>query len=130
MKFGAIPLDEAEAVNGLRRELAALPVPTPPPADDDHWKDRGECSSVRAADLREPPAVLATNDGKAAKLAHNHGIAWRTTAEVLREMVVAGTGGLTGEAAWDLHQQMTAVTSMPVKKRPAGPEYFASASAT
>jgi hypothetical protein len=119
-----LPLSEADAVNTLRIELAALPVAAPPPDDDDPWTDRGECASVRAADLRPPPAVLATNDAKGGRLAHNHGIAVRTTAEVLREMVLAGTGSLTATQAWGLHLQMTQVTRMRLEKRPSGPEYF------
>jgi hypothetical protein len=120
-----LPLTETDNVNRLRDELALMPVAGPLPDPDDPWKDRGECASVRAADLREPPAILITNDGKAARLAFNHGIAARTTAEVLREIVLAGTGSLTCDDAWHLHQQMTHAAKMPKDKLPTGPDFFA-----
>lgn len=120
-----LQLTETDNVNRLRDELALMPIAGPLPDPADPWRDRGECASVRAADLRDPPAVLITNDGKATRLAYNHGIAARTTAEVLREMVLADTGGLTAGQAWDLHRQMTRVAKMPKDKRPTVPDFFA-----
>lgn len=119
-----LPLTEAERVNAYRRELAALPPAGPAPTDV--WSDRGECASVLAADLRpHEVAVLLTNDAKATKLAYNHGVATRSMVGLLREMVRAGTCGLTAEQAWGLYDQMTQVTNLRADLRPSGPEQFA-----
>lgn len=131
------PLDasEAEEVRRLREHLAALPESEPVPAHNDIWTHRGECATIRAAQLHEreqvaaghdrPIQVLGTNDGKAAKLAQNNGLADRTSAGILREMVVENFANLTPERAWELHEQMLEVAGMPHHRRPTSPVYFA-----
>lgn len=130
------PLDAAEVdeVRQLRNQLSSLPVPEAPPSRTDLWTHRGECATVRAALLYEknqlatgqsrPVQVLGTNDGKAAKLAFAHGLSDRTTAGILREMLLEGIGDLTPERAWDMHTEMLEVAGMPARRQPLGPQYF------
>lgn len=129
-----LDVGEIEHVDRLRDHLASLPEAEPAPAADDHWTHRGECATVRAAQLLEarriaggdpkPVQVIVTNDRKAGVLARHYGFAERTTAQVLREMVLAGTGGLDAETAWDLHQQMHQVAKIPAAHRPHGSDFF------
>lgn len=125
---------EVDEVRKLREELAMLPIPEDPPDPSDQWTHRGECATIRAARLHEeaelaagrprPVQVLGTNDGKAATLAFNQGLAERTTAGILREMVLAGIGSLNPERAWDVHLKMLEVAGISARRQPSGPEFF------
>ncbi len=131
----ALSTSEGPAIDVLRRELALLPEAEAAPGPGDHWRHRGECASIRAAELNArdataagrsaPIQILATNDTKALKLAFNHGLAVRTSAELLREMVAAKHEGLTAPDAWELHLSMMEVASIAHARRPAAPSYFA-----
>jgi hypothetical protein len=111
-------------VEALRVEIANLPEREDPPQPGDHWSNRGECASVVAAEQQPGPAVLLTNDAKATRLANNHGLAARSVSGVLRELVRAGTAGLTAEQAWGLYQRMCEVTDEKVRDRPTRPDDF------
>lgn len=133
-----LPLGEVAEVDRLRQELVAMPEADEPLAPGDHWKHRGECATVRAALLRAKehkaahgvdatalPQVLLTNDGKAMKLAHRKGLASRTAAAVLREIVLAEEQGLDAGEAWALYLRMDEVASLPMDLRPRNAGYFA-----
>lgn len=146
-----LPPGEVGEVRKLREELVEMPLADEPLRGDDEWTHRGECATVRAAQLlanqhgRDQASktgagsprdvagqaaslvqVLVTNDGKAMKLARRKGLATRTTAEVLREIVVADEEELSARDAWALHQRMDEVARIPRALRPHGPEFFTS----
>lgn len=92
-----VPLldEDHDSIEELRKDLALLP--TPHDYDENSRADRGECASVhygkklRAGRVEPLVVLLCTDDVKARKLATNHGLVRRSTADVLLEMVYAGT---------------------------------------
>ena len=135
-----LPTEEVDAVRKLRDELTAMPEADPPLRANDAWTHLGECATVRAAQLKlrahtsaplaegeeRPPLVqvLVSNDHKALKLAKRNGLGTRTTADVLREMVLENVLGINANQAWRLHRVTEEVATLPKELRPLGPEYF------
>lgn len=123
----SIPLTTANRVLELRYELAGLPQAEPPPDLGDLWRHRGEAAIVCAYELRRDdsggslPSAMLSNDGKARLLAKVYGMAGRTAADVLREMVRAGTGNLVANDAWALYCEMRQVSELPDGDGPNGP---------
>jgi len=110
-RFGdAIDLgyDEADNVDALVNELCALH-----PARSDIGEDRGECASVRLAEIlrtETPVVIICTNDDRGRRLASGHGIAHRNAGAVLREMV--REGHLSAEDAYSHYQAMVALSGI------------------
>lgn len=133
--YEQLDFNEEPEIRRLREELVEMPEADQPLRADDQWTHRGECATVRAAQLRAAaharrhsgvpfPQVLISNDGKALKLAQRKRLGARTSAQVLLEIVAAGEQGLDAEAAWLLHLRMDEVARIPADRRPTGAEFF------
>lgn len=100
---------EVDEVDALITELCAL---HPPRADD--GGDRGECASVRLAEIlrkRTPVVVLCSNDDRGRRLAGGHGVATRNAGTVLREMVREQR--LDAGKAFTYYQSMLSLSGIP-----------------
>lgn len=111
-----LDVEEIDEIENLRRDIAALPKAEPTPDRDDD-KHRGECATVRLAEITgRASSLILTNDGKALKLASNRGISSRTAPELLRELVLAGR--ISGEAAAEQWEKVWDVSRVPASRMP------------
>lgn len=122
-RFG-VPVDlgygELENVDALVAELCALPPARPNTGDD-----RGECASVRLAELLSGEArvvVLCSNDDRGRRLASRYGIAHRNARTVLREMVREGR--LSAIDAFAYYQEMVNLSGIKEWARMTSPSNF------
>lgn len=133
-----VALSTAEDLDAIDKLIDAL-CELPKPKQRDPLGDRGECASVRhAMKVRYgpqalPPAagidaqglpkvIVCVNDDRGRRLAIGRGIAARSAADVLREIV--GAGRFDADRAWAMYQAMAQVTTERPHQQPRGPDFF------